>query len=170
MTGPALTDVVASRFWAKVEKSDGCWEWVGARYVRGYGKFVVAGKDYKAHRISKLLHDGALAADLCVCHHCDNKRCVRPDHLFIGTQADNMHDMKVKDRRKGIGVGEANGRAKLTQSAVEAILTSADGHSELGRRYGVSHSTIQNIRRGRLWSEVVKHCEKQTTTTTNDDN
>jgi hypothetical protein len=126
---------------------------------------VVDGKDYKAHRVSKLICDGALPSDLYVCHHCDNKMCVRPDHLFLGTHAENMRDMKMKGRRKGVGTGEDNGRAKLSTADVEAILESSDGHSELGRRFGVSHTTIRNIRQGRLWSEVVRQCEKLTTST-----
>jgi hypothetical protein len=79
----------------------------------------------------------------------------------VGTQADNMKDKADKGRGKGIGAGEANGRAKLTVEQVLEIRASTEGSSAAGRRYGVSPTTIRNIRIGKLWKEIVNHCNNQ---------
>jgi hypothetical protein len=89
---------VEERFWAKVRKGDGCWEWNAAKRL-GYGKFAYEGKVIDAHRLSWLLHFGPIPEGMLICHRCDNPPCVRPDHLFLGTRADNTHDMDAKGRR-----------------------------------------------------------------------
>ncbi len=97
------------RFWDKVVKSDECWEWQGAHDPRGYG-FIGApggGKNLLAHRVSWELHNGAIPQGRYVLHRCDNPRCVRPDHLFLGTHADNMADRQAKGRQaQGDGQGQ----------------------------------------------------------------
>ena len=93
------------RFWSKVRKGDGCWEWAGCR-SKGYGKIALGlesglpkGKRVvKAHRVSWLIHFGPIPDGLFVCHRCDNPPCVRPDHLYLGTCADNSRDMIRKGR------------------------------------------------------------------------
>lgn len=87
------------RFWAKVHKSDGCWEWTGKR-ASGYGRFVTppGRRMWSAHRYSWTLANGPIPDGLFVLHHCDNKPCVRPEHLFLGTNADNMRDAWRKGR------------------------------------------------------------------------
>jgi hypothetical protein len=94
------------RFWAKVLKGDHCWEWQGAKTPKGYGCLRTDGELEYAHRISWRLAYGD-PGELHVLHHCDNPKCVRPDHLFLGTRSDNMQDMVRKDRwgnqtRKGV--------------------------------------------------------------------
>lgn len=127
-------------FWAKVEKTDapdGCWVWVGSQDTKGYGTFKVFPRTYRAHRLSYLLHYGAIAEGLFVCHRCDQPSCIRPDHLWLGTNQENMDDMLKKGRYvsgkaksidrppvlnlHNVPVGEKTYNAKLTEHDVRAI-------------------------------------------------
>lgn len=90
---------IRERFWAKVRRGDGCWEWTAARSAAGYGWFKGAAGPELAHRVAWRLERGEIQAGLFVLHRCDNPRCVRPDHLFLGTNADNMADMVQKGRQ-----------------------------------------------------------------------
>lgn len=143
--------ITAERFWVKVAKSNGCWEWTGATH-KGYGWFNRGDKSMLAHRYSWELWAGALPTDLCVCHHCDNRLCVRPDHLFLGTRADNNEDMWRKGRTAR---GERVKGAKLTEEQVTEIrsLYRAGDYSQrqLGEMYGVTQTNVQAIVSGRSW-------------------
>jgi hypothetical protein len=92
-----------ARFWAKVKKSEGCWEWTAATNGRGYGQFYVGnGRRTSPHRYSwELYNRKPVPEGLYVCHHCDNPRCVKPHHLFLGTAQDNTDDMVAKGRARG---------------------------------------------------------------------
>src|ERR1700756_2891954 len=98
---------VEDRFWAKVAKGPGCWEWQGKRHYKGYGHFTVRGqgrrRTLKAHRVSWELANGPIPEGLHVLHSCDNPPCVNPDHLFLGTDMDNVHDRDAKGRRNVAG-------------------------------------------------------------------
>lgn len=106
---PQLTDSDISRFWSKVSKSDDCWLWMasrcGYRYKSGggYGQFVKGRNVWYAHRVSWTIQNGSIPDGLQVLHRCDNPFCVKPDHLFLGTQLDNMKDCRSKGRE---AVGE----------------------------------------------------------------
>lgn len=134
------------RFAEKYEvDSDGCWLWIASRHPRGYGAIRVAGKTVKAHRLSWELHRGVIPGGLHVLHRCDRTACVNPDHLFLGTHADNMADMVRKGRARG-----ARGRwQKLDDDlhceiraryASEAITQRA-----LAAEYGVAQSMVSYI-------------------------
>ena len=90
------------RFWSKVDQTGtGCWEWQGTRMAAGYGKFSYQGKSMYAHRMAWQLSNGSIPEGLYVLHRCDNPSCVRPVHLFLGTQRVNMHDAIEKGRMSG---------------------------------------------------------------------
>ncbi len=142
---PVNSDLV--RFWAKVSKTENCWEWTGALQRNGYGWFRYNGKMGKAHRYSHLISKGD-PGKLCVLHRCDNKRCVRPDHLFLGTVADNNADCIKKGRA-------VKGAAKLNEQIVACIRERfAKGGitwQDLANEYGVHVTTIQNAISRRSW-------------------
>ena len=148
------------RFWPRVnrvEDEDSCWEWMGGKYERGYGAFMIHRDGRKrntgAHRFSYELAYGPIPAGMFVCHRCDNPPCVRPDHLFLGTNTDNVRDMVSKKRENH--AGEHNGRAVLTAEGVRVIkdrLRAGEAARPIAADYGVSRETINAIRRGKAWS------------------
>ena len=92
-----------NRFNEKVDKSSDCWEWKGSTATYGYGTFWYEGKQHRAHRIAWLLKHGEFPPDyMAVCHSCDNRSCVKPDHLFIGSGGENNLDRQIKGRSKGL--------------------------------------------------------------------
>jgi hypothetical protein len=105
-----VLDGIEPLFWALVRKSDTCWEWTGGLHC-GYGRLVYRGQDLEAHRISYTLAFGPIPAELFVCHHCDNRRCVHPDHFFLGDIVDNTAD---RDRKGRQAKGETISRAFAT--------------------------------------------------------
>jgi len=144
------------RFWAKVEKGDGCWAWMATVHLHGYGQFSRGRRDGQvwAHRWAWEFANGPIPDGLCVLHHCDNRRCVRPEHLFLGTKAENTADMIAKGRQKFHGPGESHPSAKLTWAKVAAIRSSLDEGASvrhLAEQYGVAPGTIRYIRDGETW-------------------
>jgi len=146
------------RFLAQVpyRPVEGCWEWTG-KLQFGYGHARFRGKTEAAHRVAWRVFRGPIPEELNVLHQCDNRRCVRPDHLFLGTQLDNMRDMFAKGRQHDRS-GENSGRAKLTEYAVKQIrLWYAEGEvtrAQLSAWYGVSTSTINDILNRKLWNKI----------------
>ena len=143
----------AVRLWAKVDKSGECWEWTGAVDRKGYGRIHSFG-DTRTHRLSWELHYGPIPDGLWVLHRCDNPPCVRPDHLFLGTVADNSADMYAKDRQAR---GPRLPHTKLTEADVREIrrlLAQEVPKKRLGRQFGVAGTTILAIARGSTWTWV----------------
>lgn len=142
-------------FWSKVQKTDGCWLWTGYITLKGYGEMTR--KHIRVHRFSWELVNGKIPGGLNVLHKCDNTICVRPDHLFLGTHADNVHDMMKKGRSKpGKTFGEENPRHKLTLQQVKEIKEALDKGANvisLAKQYGVHRNHIYGIKKGRVWKE-----------------
>lgn len=144
------------RFWDKVRKADGCWEWMASRHPDGYGMFNLGGANIKAHRVAYMLSVAPIPNGLHVCHHCDNRSCVRPDHLFLGTHRDNMADRHAKGRSIG-SPGEAHPFSKLTDEDVRQMrLLSALGITGkwMAGVFGVAAATAQQAINGRRWRHV----------------
>lgn len=99
----------AERFWSKVLKTDTCWLWRAALFSTGYGQFQLDGRPHLAHRVAWSLTEGPIPDGMRCLHHCDVRRCVRPDHLFLGTDSDNMQDMVSKGRWNGYRGGRKPG-------------------------------------------------------------
>lgn len=140
-----------ARFMAKVSIPDNpndCWEWTGP-LNKGYGTFKKAGQYGKAvapHRYSYELTYGAIPDGLLVCHKCDNRKCVKPSHLFLGTHADNTADMIRKGRHaKGEKVGSAKLKIKQVESIRERHSARTSTLGELAREFGVTTTTIWRI-------------------------
>ena len=151
-----------NRFWLNVNKHDDkCWKWQGAKSVQGYGVLNINRKAFKAHRYSWILHFGEIPNDLFICHKCDNPSCVNPDHLFLGTNSDNMKDMREKGRSckgEAHAPGEINGQSKLTKKEVIKIrnlyVTGKYTQKHLGELFNVHNSQISNIVRRKHWKHV----------------
>lgn len=144
------------RFWEKVNKTEGCWNWTGGTNWDFYGVMKVDGRNVIASRFSWQIHFSPIPAGMRVCHKCDNPRCVRPDHLFLGTDADNSRDMVQKGRQVR---GEKNGPAKLTSPQVMSIRREyACGnttYSKLAIKYSIHRGTIQQIILGKSWRHLL---------------
>lgn len=174
---PETTLSPEERFWIKVDKNGpvvrkglgSCWTWKACRHKLGYGMFSLSKKWMHAHRASWILAHGSHDLDvlkLDVLHRCDNRACVNPDHLFTGTQQDNVADMMMKgrhrvpapERRRHVAHhGVDSGMAKLTNNDVREIrLAASVGATNQGQRrlYGVSGTEIRNIVRLRVWRHV----------------
>lgn len=150
-------EMEAVQFWDRVQKTDGCWLWTGAKAWTGYGTFSGAQHSKRsAHRYSWFFTHGVMPPrNIDVCHRCDNRLCVRPDHLFLGTRRDNMQDAVAKGKVKS---GERHYRAKLTQEQADHIRQfKAQGISttDLVFMFGVSQATVSLVCRGERWKASV---------------
>jgi len=149
-----------SRLTLKVDGS--CWIWQGRKTPKGYGLLKMPGDTWaRAHRLVYEVYVGQIPSGMLVCHRCDMPSCVRPDHLFIGTAKDNVHDMMRKGRGRWPGPsqprrGESNHSAKLTAAQVEEARAlygngGSIGMKALARKYGVAWQTIQKLLSGHSW-------------------
>lgn len=148
-----LSPKYVARFWARTMVAEqGCWLWQGRPTGEGYSRIYVAGLRLGAHQVSYLIHVGDIPDNMKVCHTCDVRMCVRPDHLFLGTSADNSADMVQKGRSSH----KVPGTAKLTERHVRAIrlLYRHAGVSqyELAARFGVKQPQISAIVNRKQWA------------------
>jgi hypothetical protein len=131
-------------------KGDGCWLWTGRVGISGYGMFYFHGKLTTAHRAIFRMENPTVSVDgMDICHRCDNRLCVRPDHLFVGTRKQNMEDMSKKGRSLR---GWRNSRAKLNQDQVEEIKRDMRRHGPIAEEYGVDRAVISRIKSGKAYA------------------
>ena len=152
-----LSEKDRARFFSKVVKVDGrCWEWTGYKDKDGYGKFWLNDANPSAHRVMLIITKDPNGEDdysnLMACHHCDNPGCVNPDHLYFGTNRDNINDMMKRGRTAH---GEKNGNTSLSEDEVSQIrFLYAQGNTtsrRLAKQFGVGKSTILRILKGKSW-------------------
>lgn len=140
--------LLEDRFLEKVNKADGCWLWTGSKNPNGYGQIRVDKKSILTHRVSWELYKGPIPKGLFVCHHCDTPACVNPNHLFLGTQSDNIQDMLAKGR---------SGNAKLTVDQTREIrerVANGEKPIMIAKEFGVVKSTIYRVVNRKTWKEI----------------
>jgi hypothetical protein len=144
------------RFLAKIDRRGDldCWEWTAGKR-EGYGRFRIGDNLYVATRLMWRLAHGVDPMGQLVLHTCDNPGCCNPNHLFLGSDGDNVRDMETKNRGQH-PAGEENGQAKLTTEDVIAIYQSADSRTALGRRFSVTEANIRAIQEGKTWQHVTR--------------
>ena len=157
-----ITRDTLKRFWYNVDKltKNECWNWLASKKDRGYGRFVIGAVQEAAHRVSWVIHYGQIPNDLCICHRCDNPSCVNPSHLFLGTHADNMLDMKLKDRAIG-HIGEDNNKSTLLETEIIELRKIYDFYvnkygltKKLSHVYNVPYGTMQKVVRRYTWNHI----------------
>lgn len=158
-----MSETWEPRFWAKVNKTDGCWLWMAGKKLSGYGQLQMGTfrnpKQMSSHRLSWSLANGPIPPGMSVCHKCDVPSCVRPDHLFLGTQKQNLADMVKKGRHARVAPkGEAHCHAKLTAANVlEARRLHKEtgiGCNRLGRMFGVNFRTMNLVLARKTWKHI----------------
>lgn len=150
---------VEDRFFEKVDAKSSavfwnnsrCHQWTGYRMKNGYGQFSIDCRAQYAHRVAWELSNGVVPQGMSVLHHCDNRSCVNPSHLFVGTTQDNSDDMKAKGRQ-ALGVRVKG--AKLTDDAIRDIRSSSLLQKNLAEKYGVTQSMISMVRTRANWRHV----------------
>lgn len=161
-TNIEISDKLVHRFWSYVEKGPNCWEWKGSKFTNRYGQFRVYTKKVKAHRFSWIINGGFIPEGYCILHKCDNPPCVRPDHLFLGTNSDNTHDA-IRKGRAALGknlkhyCGENHPHSKLTEDLVRKIRRlHKEGKSKYGlaRKYGIGETTVGQIVNRITWRHI----------------
>lgn len=150
---------IEDRFLSRVDKTEYCWNWTGSlpKAGQGYGWFSLGRKSERAHRVAYKLFVGEIKSGLVVCHSCDNRRCVNPDHLFLGTPAENNID-RHKKGRSFIPIGEGHGNSKITDEIARNIRAEYETgdflQRELGARYGISQAVVSKIVLGQAWKHI----------------
>lgn len=146
------------RFWKKVDRGDPneCWEWQAATDTNGYGLFYADGQQRGAHRVSYWLEHGEKAGEGWVLHHCDNKPCVNPDHLYLGDASDNAQDRF--ERGLVSHEGENHPASQLTQEDVDEIrerVENGESQYEIADEFGISQPTVSQLVIGLIWGHTL---------------
>ena len=144
---------IKSRFWSKVNKGPKCWMWIGGVSSSGYGTSYIPPNSMSSHRVSWTIKYGSIPKGMFICHRCDNKLCVRPSHLFLGTQKDNMIDASEK-KRLGKAKGQTHGRSKLTEKQVKHIRIDHRFHRIIALEYNINKDAVGKIKRKERWKHI----------------
>lgn len=150
----SIPDVMAH--YSIPEPNSGCLLWMGPKEQQGYGALSFKRKVLKTHRIAWELANGPIPAGMCVCHKCDNRLCVEPTHLWLGTQADNQADKIAKGRqaRNRHIRGEAVSTARLTDAQVLAIRSDTRKQRVIADDFGIDQSHVSKLRSGQRWGHI----------------
>jgi len=154
-----LTKDEINRFKQKYTETnqEDCWEWQGAKYQNGYGMIALRRgkrKTFSAHRISWMIANNRDIPDgMMICHKCDNRLCVNPNHLYAGTGSDNNTDTLIR-KRGNRKIGENCSWAKLTEADVFDILNSKEKQCKLAEKYHLDPSTVSQIKSGKRWKHL----------------
>ena len=136
-----------------------CWNWLGAKIWNGYGRLMFKSKARLAHRLAYIAFVNEIPQGMLVCHHCDNRSCINPNHLFVGTSSDNAVDAYKKGRANDPTVrGEDHGMAKLSnEKAISIRSIYSKGMTTqrvLAKKFGVSESRIGLVITGKIWRSI----------------
>ena len=154
-----LTKAEVDRFFNKVDKrkDEECWEWTGAKFNTGYGMVALKKgrrKTHAAHRISWIIQNKEpIPTGLIICHTCDNRLCVNPNHLYAGTHLQNNLDT-IRRGRTNRKLGEECSWAKISEKDARYILESTEKQADLAQKFGVDPSTICQIKSGKRWKHL----------------
>lgn len=152
---PAYIEKAKRRLEAKVRITPSCWIWVGSVSDGGYGSFGFGKRPIPAHRASYIMYVGPIEGSFHVLHKCDNRRCVNPDHLSVGTNHDNMLDRHAKGRTKlPNNKGSRNGMAKLTEDDVKSIRADNRIHRDIAADFGIARQTVGDIKKFKRWAAL----------------